>query len=430
MKKYLIIILAVSFSGLVKAQDNISPAQYFAGYTLIKNGTVHTGTGEVLQNTSILISNGKIEKIGNNIATPAGDVHVTDATGMQVYPGFILANTSTGIKEIANQVPGTNDYYELGDLNPNVRSVVAYSTDSKITNTLRSNGILFGNIVPQGNLIAGTSSVVNFDAWTWEDAAYKLDNGLHFYMPSLLARPNRNADDKADPLKAAKEKIEMVKQFFRQAKAYNTGGKPAQTNLKMEAVKGLFTKQQKLFIHCNIVKEMLTAIDFVKEFGFEVTLVGANESWLIAPLLQQNKLSVILAQVHSLPNADDDDIDQPFKTPSVLKNAGVLYCITDEDETTTGRNLMFNAGEAAANGLSKEEALQAITLHAAKILGIADKTGSIEVGKDANIIISNGDALDMRTNNITKAFIQGRDINLDDKHKQLNKKYTEKYGLK
>ncbi len=430
MKKYLIIILAVSLNNSIKSQDNISPAKYFTGYTLIKNGTVHTGTGEVLQNTSILISNGKIEKIGSNIATPTGDVHVTDATDMQVYPGFILANTSTGIKEIANQVRGTNDYYELGDLNPNVRSVVAYSTDSKITNTLRSNGILFGNVVPQGNLIAGTSSVVNFDAWTWEDAAYKLDNGLHFYMPSLLVRPNRNADDKADQLKAAKEKIEMVKQFFRQAKAYNTGEKPAQTNLKMEAVKGLFTKQQKLFIHCNIVKEMLTAIDFVKEFGFEITIVGASESWLIAPLLQQNNISVILAQLNNLPNTDDDDIDQSFKTPSVLKKAGVLYCITDEDETTTGRNLMFNAGEAAANGLSKEEALQSITLNAAKILGIADKTGSIEVGKDANIIISTGDALDMRTNNITRAYIQGRDINLDDKHKQLNKKYTEKYGLK
>jgi imidazolonepropionase-like amidohydrolase len=430
MKKYLIIIIAITFYNTTKAQDNISPAKNFAGYTLIKNGTIHTGTGEVLQNSSILINNGKIEKIGNNIPTPAGDVHVTDATGMHVYPGFILANTSTGIKEIASQVRGTNDYYELGDLNPNVRSVVAYSTDSKITNTLRSNGILFGNVVPQGNLIAGTSSVVNFDAWTWEDAAYKMDNALHFYMPSLLVRPNRNSDDKSDPLKAAKERIEMVKQFFRQAKAYHSGDKPAQTNLKMEAVKGLFTKQQKLFIHCTIVKEMLTAIDFVKEFGFDVTLVGASESWLIAPLLKQNNIAVILAQTHVLPNTDDDDVDQPFKTPSILQKAGVLYCMTDEDETTTGRNLMFNAGEAAANGLSKEEALQAITLNAAKILGIADKSGSIEVGKDANIIISTGDALDMRTNNITKAYIQGRDINLDDKHKQLNKKYVEKYGIK
>ena len=135
-------------------------------------------------------------------------------------------------------------------------------------------------------------------------------------------------------------------------------------------------------------------------------------------------------QQHSLPNMVDDDIDQPYKTPAMLQKAGVLFSLTDEDETTTGRNLAFNAGTAAAYGLTKEEALQAITLNAAKILGIADKSGSIEVGKDANIIISKGDALDMRTSIITKAYIQGRDINLDDKHKQLKRKYEEKYGVK
>jgi imidazolonepropionase-like amidohydrolase len=428
MKKYLSIFLITAFYSNCFAQDDISPAKPFSGYTIIKNGTVHTGTGEVLQNTSILINNGKIEKIGKDITSPNATTKVTDATGMDVYPGFILANTNTGLKEIANQVKGTNDYYELGDINPNVRSIVAYNTDSKITNTLRSNGILFANIVPQGSLIAGTSTVVNFDAWTWEDAAYKMDRGLHFYMPSLLTRPNRSGDESGkDPLKYAKEKIEEVKQFFRDAKAYNTAEKPALRNLKLESVKGLFDKTQKLYVHCNIVKEMLTAIDFVKEFGFDVTLVGASESWQIAPLLKQQNISVILQQMHSLPNSEDDDIKQNFKTPSVLQKAGVLFAITDEDETSTGRNLMFNAGTAAANGLSKEEALQAITLNAAKILGIADKSGSIEIGKDANIVISTGDALDMRTNNIVKAFIQGRDINLDDKHKQLNRKYLEKY---
>jgi imidazolonepropionase-like amidohydrolase len=429
MKKYIIILSSLAFAHEAIAQDNISPAKKHVGYTLIKNGTVHTGTGEVLQNTSVLIHDGKIEKIGKDITAP--DAVVTDATGMHIYPGFILANTITGLKEIASQVKGTNDYNELGDLNPNVKSIVAYNADSKIINTLRSNGILFANVVPQGSLIAGTSSVVNFDAWNYEDALYKKDNGLHFYMPSLLVRPNRfGAEPQGDPLKAAKEKIEMVKQFFRQAKAYNTGDKPAQTNLKMEAVKGLFDKSQKLFVHCNIVKEMLTAIDFVKEFGFEVTLVGASECWQIAPLLKQNNISVIIAQMHSLPNAEDDDIDQPFKTPATLQKAGVLYAITDEDETTTGRNLMFNAGTAASYGLSKEEALQAITLNAAKIVGIADKSGSIEIGKDANIIISKGDVLDIRTSQITKAFIQGRDINLDDKHKQLYKKYADKYGVR
>ena len=429
MKKYFGIITLLFSCAVANAQDNISPAPAFAGVTVIKNGTIHTGTGAVLQNTSVEIRNGKIEKIGNDITAPA-DAHVVDATGMQVYPGLILSNTNIGLREMAAQVRGSNDYAELGDWNPDVKSIVAYNTDSKIINTLRSNGILLANITPRGGLLAGSSSLVQFDAWNWEDAAYKKDNGIHFYMPGLLIRPNRQGEIAPDALKNAQARIESVKQFFREAKAYNAGAKPAATNLKFEAVKGLFDKSQKLFIHCNIVKECLTAIDFVKEFGFDVVIVGGSESWRIAPLLKQNNIAVILDQMHSLPVSVDDDIDQPFKTPAVLQAAGVLYAINDEHEESTGRNLMFNAGTAAAYGLTKEQALEAITLNAAKILGVADKTGSIETGKDANIIISTGDVLDMRSSIITKAFIQGRDINLDDKHKQLYRKYADKYGVK
>jgi imidazolonepropionase-like amidohydrolase len=430
MKKYLIIILALCCNIIATAQDNISPAKPQTGTIIIKNATVHTGTGKVLNNTSIQITNGKIEKIGADLSVPSGNAKIVDATGLQVYPGFILSNTTIGLREIGSQVKGSNDFNELGELNPNVRSIVAYNTASKIINTLRSNGILFASVTPEGSLVAGTSSVVQFDAWNYEDAVYNKDNALHFYMPSLLIKPNRNGDlPTGDPLKISRDKIESVKQFFRQAKMYSATSNES-TNLKFEAVKGLFNKTQKLFIHCDVVKEMLTAIDFVNEFGFDVTLVGASESWQIAPLLKQNNISVILGQNHELPNMVDDDIDQPFKTPAALQKAGVLFAITDEDGTTTGRNLAFNAGTAAAYGLTKEEALQAITLNAAKILGIADKSGSIEVGKDANIIISAGDALDMKSSIIVKAFIQGRDIDLDDKHKQLNKKYSDKYGVK
>jgi imidazolonepropionase-like amidohydrolase len=178
------------------------------------------------------------------------------------------------------------------------------------------------------------------------------------------------------------------------------------------------------------VKEMLIAIDFVKEFGFDVVIVGGSESYQIAPLLKQNNIPVILQQLHSLPTSEDDDVDQPFKTPTVLQKAGVLFAITDEDGQTAGRNLMFNAGTAASYGLTKEEALASITLNAAQILGVADKTGSIEVGKDANIIISEGDILDMKSSIVTKAFIQGRELILDDKHKQLNERFKSKYGIK
>lgn len=433
MKKYIILFLLFAGSKGF-AQDNISPAPVYKGLLFIKNATVHVGNGQVLENTTIQVSNGKIEKIGANLPIPVDDVKVFDATGKHVYPGLILSNTNIGLREIGSQVKGSNDYNEIGELNPNVRSIVAYNADSKIINTLRSNGILFANIAPQGSLLAGTSSVVQFDAWNWEDAVYNMDDGMHFYMPSLLVRPNRfrqNAGPDSDPLKEALDRIETVKNFFRDAKAYSayTGDRNA-TNLKLASAKKLFSKEQRLFIHCNTVKEMLVAIDFVKEFGFNVTVVGGSESFQIASLLKQNNISVILQQVFSLPTSDDDDVDQPFKTPATLQKAGVLFALTDEDGQTTGRNLMFNAGQAAAYGLSKEEALQAITLNAAKILGIADKTGSIEVGKDANMIISNGDILDMKTSVLTKAFIQGRDIDLNDKHKELNEKYKKKYGIK
>ena len=434
MKKYISFICALSLGFTVAAQETIYPAPEYKGMLFIKNGTVHVGNGQVLENTTIQVNNGKIEKIGAGLPIPMDDVKVFDATGKHVYPGLILSNTSIGLREIASQVRGTNDYRELGELNPNIKSIVAYNTDSRIINTLRSNGILLANIAPQGSLLAGSSSTVQFDAWTWEDAAYRNNTALHFYMPSLFVR-NRGGfgggpQPEADPLKAAMERIEKVKIFFREARAYQAQTNRTATNLKFESVKGLFDKSEKLFVHCDLVKEMLVAVDFAKEFGFDVTLVGASESWQIASLLKQHNISVILSQMHSLPTGEDDDVDQPYKMPAALQQAGVLYAINDEDGNSTGRNLMFNAGTAAAYGISKEKALQAITLNAAKILGIADKTGSIEVGKDANIIISQGDLLDMRSSVVTHAFIQGRTINLDDKHKMLNERYKKKYNIK
>jgi imidazolonepropionase-like amidohydrolase len=234
----------------------------------------------------------------------------------------------------------------------------------------------------------------------------------------------------ADPVKRGLEQIEQVKSFFRQAKAYAAQPAPKETNLKFEAVSRLFSKKQKLFVHCDIVKEMLVAIDFVKEFGFDVVIVGGSESWLIPDLLKKHNIAVILGQMHSLPTLADDDVDQPYKTAALLQKAGVLFAINDEDGQHRGKNLSYNAGTAAAYGLTKEEALSAITLNAAKILGIADRTGSLETGKDANIVISTGDILDMRTSQVTHAYIQGRMIDLTDKHKQLYERYKYKYGLK
>jgi imidazolonepropionase-like amidohydrolase len=432
-------LLTVSLS-LLQAQETVLPAKEQKGSFYLTNATIHIGNGKVIQNGTIKVTNGKIEAVGDNIAVPAGADNVTNLKGQDLYPGLILPTSTLGLIEVSS-VRATQDAREIGEMNPSVRSIVAYNSDSKVINTLRSNGILLANVVPQGNFVAGTSSVVQLDAWNWEDAAYKTDAGLHVYMPSLLPRPsfggrgggfgmgNFGAQG-GDPVKEGLEKMEGLKTFFREAKAYQQLTDRKATNLKFEAVKDLFEKKQKLYMHATTAKQILVALDFVKEFGFDMVIVGGSESYQVADLLKLHDVSVILQQPHSLPTAGDDDVDQPYKTAAQLKKAGVLFSISDDDSQTRGRNLAFNAGTAAAYGLDKEEALAAITLNAARIMGVADKTGSIEVGKDANIVVSSGDLLDMRNSNVTAAYIQGRKIDLTDKHKLLNDRFEQKYELK
>ncbi|WP_290796118.1 amidohydrolase family protein [Flavihumibacter sp. UBA7668] len=432
-KNIVTIIGACLLSAASIAQENVYPAPEYKGLLFLKNATVHVGNGQVLENTTIQISNGKIEKIGQNLPIPMDDVKVFDVSGKHVYPGLILSNSQLGLVEV-NSVRATIDHSEIGDINPSIRSIVAYNTDSKVINTLKTNGILMANIVPGGGLISGSSSVVQLDAWNWEDAAVKMENGIHLRLPSLINRPNPFAAffgpaPAADPVKRGLERIDLIKAFFREAQAYANEPKHTSTNLKFEAVKGLFNKSQKLFVHCDIVKEMLVAIDFAKEFGMDVVIMGGSESWQMADLLKQNNIAVVLAQMHSLPTMMDDDVDQPYKSAVALQKAGVLYAINDEDGQTRGRNLAFNAGTSVAYGLTKEQALQAITLNAAKILGVEKQVGSIEVGKDASLIVSEGDILDIRSSIILHAFIQGRKVDLTDKHKQLDERYRKKYGL-
>lgn len=421
----------------VSAQETVYPAPAQSQTIALTNATIHVGNGQVIENGMVLFSKGKIVDVRPTAAI--ADVKVIDCKGKHIYPGLILSESNLGLVEVSS-VRATSDANELGQMNPNIRSLVAYNTDSKVPNTLRNNGILLASVTPEGGVLSGSSSVVQLDAWNWEDAAYLPDNAMNFRMPSLMLRGGGRGGGgrfggfgqqaAGDPIKRALDQIESVKVFFRQAKAYYQEASHEETNLKYEAVKGLFSKKQKLFVHCNIVKEMLIAIDFVKEFGFDVVVVGGSESYQIPDLLKQNNIAVILGPMHSLPTMVDDDVDQPYKTPAALQKAGVLFAINDDDGSTRQRNLAFNAGTAAAYGLTKEEALASVSLNAAKILGVGDKTGSVETGKDANLLVCDGDLLDMRSNIILHAFIQGREVNLTDKHKQLYERYKYKYGLK
>lgn len=437
------------------AQETVYPAKAQQQTIALINATVHIGNGEVIENGMVLFSKGKIVDV-KPTATNIADARVVDCKGKHIYPGLITAQTNLGLSEIGS-TRSTVDERELGEINSNIRSLIAYNSDSKIIGTLRANGILLANVIPQGGIISGSSSVVQLDAWNWEDAAYKTDAGMHFRVPNLSgARGGRAAflaqlgigGGQSDPVKAALERIDNVRKFFMEAKAYYAQEKPEHVNLKFEAVKELFNEmdaspnvnwsvikkrlrpQKNFYVHAETVKEIQVGVEFAKEFGFKAVVIGGTDSWMITDYLKENNVSVILGEMHNLPVTQDDDVDQPYKTPFLLQQAGVLFAIGDVDENTRGRNLMFNAGTAVAYGLTKEQALQSITLNAAKILGIDDKTGTLEKGKDANVVISDGDILDMKTSNVTLAFIQGREVSLDNKQKQLHEKYKYKYGIK
>ncbi len=430
MKKIILFIFSLLSSGLF-AQENMHPAPAQTKKIVITGATVHVGNGQVLEKGIVSIENGKI-KLESVTPTPSSELEIIDATGKHLYPGIIAPNTNLGLVEFSS-TRATIDYYELGDIHPNIRSIIAYNTDSKVINTLRSNGVLLAQITPQGGSIPGTSSVVQLDAWNWEDAAYELDEGVHVVFPALINRPSSmQRREESDPVKSGLEKIAELRTFFREAKAYLNEKNHEATNLKFEATKGLFNRTKNLYIHCDLVKEMLAAIDFAKEFNFKLVIAGGADSWMIADILKANNVPVILSEPHSLPASEDDAVDQPYKTGAMLQKAGVLFTICQDagDGYSQQRNLPFQAGTLSAYGLTREEALQTITLNAAKILGIDKKTGSIENGKDANIIISSGDLLDMKSSIITHAFIQGRSINLDNKQSQLFERYKYKYKIK
>jgi imidazolonepropionase-like amidohydrolase len=413
-----------------QAPDVPTPAPAQQGKVFLTNATIHVGNGKVLQNATIGFENGKITFLEENpsIKTDATMGKVIDCRGKQIYPGVISTNTIIGLTEI-EAVRATNDNAEVGNYNPGARAIISYNTDSRVTPTLRSNGILYAQVSPQGGVVSGTGAVVQLDAWNWEDAAVKNEDGVFVNWPSMFKIKGWWAEPQGFEMNKDYDKqLAELKEYFKDAKSYFEAGTHEKTNLGFEAMKGLFDKSQNLYVSVNYVKEMQNVIAFGEELGVNVVLVGAKDSYMIADVLAQKKIPVILSKCHDLPTYDDEDIQQPYKTPGLLQKAGVLYCISI-GAFWQERNLMFEAGTASAYGLTKEEALQAITSNPAKILKLDNQIGTLEKGKEASLIISTGDLLDMKTSNIEQAFISGRQIDLSNKQKALNEKFSKKYGV-
>lgn len=419
----LFVFLVLTSTVLGVSQPTPAPAQTQA--ILIMNATAHIGNGTVIANSLIGIEGGKIVLVAD--ATVAKiDVAkypiVIQAAGKHVYPGFIAPLTSLGLVEIS-AVRSTNDVAETGEMNPHVRSLIAYNTDSRVIPTVRSNGVLLAQITPEGGTISGQSSVVQLDAWNWEDAAYRTDDGIHLNWPNPYSgrgsAPKRNED--------YPKQVEDLKRYFAEAKAYCAKTSVESKNLRFEAMRGLFDGTKTLYVGVNRARPITEAVMFAKQAGLHIVITGGYDAWQVADLLKAEKVSVILQQTQSLPNGDDADISQSYKNPGLLFKAGVPFASSINGSWQL-HNLAFQAGQAVGYGLPYEEAVRSLTLATAIILGIDKTVGSLEIGKDATLFISIGDALDMRTCVIERAFIQGRDISLDNKQKELYRKYKAKYG--
>lgn len=426
IQKTSLAFLGVLYFNVNQAQ-NPAPAKPQTKKHAIVNATLHTGTGQIIENGCLVFENGKILAIGKTGEISTIGAEITDASGQQVYPGFIAANTNLGLNEI-EMVRSTLDYVEVGDLNPNIRSLIAYNTDSRIISTLTVNGILEAEIVPQGGIISGSSSVVQLDAWNWEDAAINSDAAVHINYPDLGPFRGRNPEGAKNHQANQQNQLKAIDEFMLTARAYCLGQKPSAINLKFEAMRPVFNGQRKLFVHVGYVKGIVHAINYFNSLNIKITLVGGEESWMVTDLLKKSETSVILSQVHALPGYPQDDVDLRFKIPFLLDQAGIPFCLSVAGNWQV-RNLPFMAGTAAAYGLSKEKAIQAITSNAASILGVGSSTGSLETGKDATLFISKGDALDMGGNQITEAYIQGRKIDLTNCQTQSFQKYSAKYGI-
>lgn len=396
---------------------------------LFRNGVVHTGTGTVYETGILGIRDGKIALCADGRAVkidPTAWDTMIDLGGRHVYPGFIALNSTIGLREI-DAVRATLDYAEVGEYNPHVRSLPAFNTDSRIIPTVRSNGVFMVQAVPQKGVISGSSSVFKLDGWNWEDAVLKADEGIHLFWPEFpVFRSDTGRFD------GTLRKQQEILNFLREARAYHE--RPAgEKNLRFEAMKGIWSGKQRLYIHCNRARDIEDAINAMKQLKIaNLAVVGGRESYKVSDLLLKHNVPVVLERIHRLPDNEDQAVDFPFRLPGILEKAGITVVLTyDGDMEAMGtRNLGFTAGTASAYGCDEEQALRMITLNAATVLGINQQTGSLETGKSADFFISEGNALDMRSSRVIMAFMGGNSVGLDNDQKALYRKYMQKYGLK
>lgn len=429
----LIAILAGSLlvSGIASAAPS---AKASASPVLLEHATLHTVSHGVVENGSLLIEGGRIAALGPGIAAPAGATRI-DLAGLHVYPGYIAANSVLGLTEIG-AVRSTNDMSEVGPVNPNVRALVAINPDSTLFGVARANGVLSALVIPRaGNhgLIAGQSALIQLDGWTAEDMAIKDPVGIHLFWPSVEV-PEWLPDEMAEKRREQnKKQAALLEQAMRDARAFaaaDAAGTVDTPDLRWKAMLPVLRGDLPLIVHAGGVLQIRDALAFLDRHHIDkAILVGGRDAWRVADELARRNIPVILQSANNLPARRWEAYDTPFRHAARLAKAGVRFAIANDGGTmdaANARNLPYQAARYAAYGLGKQAALRAITLAPAEILGVADRLGSLDIGKDATLFVADGPALEIPSN-VVRAWIAGHEIDLENRQTRLRDKYQRKY---
>ncbi|MBT8145498.1 MAG: amidohydrolase family protein [Gammaproteobacteria bacterium] len=389
---------------------------------------IHVGDGTIIGDGVITYDEGGITAVGQaSDCIDIGGHRVIDLQGQHVYPGFVLANTTLGLEEVGN-IRSTQDVVEEGDINASVRSAIAYNSDSEFIPTQRFNGILTAQVTPEGGLVSGYSSVMKLDGWNWEDALLNIDDGMHLRWPRLRVRERDEETGELEIIDNPEYEgaVQVLDSLFQNSLAYT--GEPV--NLNLQALQPVLNGAARLYIHADEAREIVSAVRFARRYGVrDIVLVGGRQALMVKDLLLEESIPVLYEEIHALPDNSWGDVNESFRMPFLLHDAGLQVGIGGGGMALNRqRNLPFYAGTAAAYGLDRETALSMITSNNAQILGVADRIGTLEIGKDATMIVSTGDALDMRTSNVIRAFIQGRDIDLYGTQQELFERFQERYS--
>lgn len=403
-----------------------------AGTFAIVGARIVTVSGATIENGTVVIQNGKIAAVGANVAVPAGAEKI-DGKGLSVFPGMIDAATNVGLAEIGQGVNASVDVSETGTMNANAKAIKGINPHSSHVNVTRVNGITTVMSYPTGGLIAGQSAVINLNGSTQDEMAVIREFGLVINYPRISTGGGFGGGFGGPPVefseavKRRDSQIDELKKLFRSAENYlrakDAYAKDASLpypafDIRLEAMAPFIRGEKPVIFTAERERDIRSVAKFVGEMKLKGIIVGGQEAWKAADDLKKNNIAVVFTNIYNLPVRDDDAYDLLFEAPSKMQAAGIRYCISTGEGGAEVRDLPYHAGLASAYGLSKEDALKAVTLYPAQILGLGDKLGTIEVGKVANIVVTDGDILEPRTN-IKQMFIAGRLIPLTSRHTRL-----------